>query len=496
MKKNLWLLLVLFLLASASLLAVSVHDIQYTTVTGTYPSPLAGQSVTVTNVVVIAKEYSGGSGSTTGHGWYVSDLGGGPWSGLYVYDNTYYTSILVGDIVNVTGLVSEYNGLTELGPVTTVEVISRGNPIPGPIDITTLMLTQAANIEPYEGVLVQVKNVRVTATPTATYYEWKVTDGSGSGQIDDGFSSVVTFSGLSTPIFMNETWYKIRGVVDYGHNEYAINPRSYSDMIRFSQISISENLSATSNSIVDIPIVTSLLRSDYNFKKFSFALEYDPQRLEILKDSFTFENTILSENGIADSLHITYSVLSADTIYVSYETTNVLTCAADDTLLILRARTKLFGSSPLKLYNFKYNTTAIEDLSAGKVSIMIPKKQAFMNIYNPSFSYNPKYSLNHFNPKMEKIRIDFGGKTNESTTASKMKGILRIYDSQGRLVITLFNEVINSGSGVTSVDWDGRNSEMNMVPIGLYYCHVELIDRANGDKQSTVQPIVVGTPLK
>ncbi len=214
---------------------MSVHDIQFTTIAGdgTFPSLYSGQTVTIANVVVTAKGYSGST--FAGDRWFVSDPAGGPWSGLYVYDNTYYNSVQVGDLVLVTGQITEYLGFTELGPLTSVVVISHGNPIPEPVIITTGMMTQPANIEPYESSLVQVQNVRVTAIPTATYYEWKVTDQGENinlAQIDDGFSSVLTFSGITPPIYLNETWAQIRGICDYNHSEFGINPRSYSDLNR------------------------------------------------------------------------------------------------------------------------------------------------------------------------------------------------------------------------------------------------------------------------
>jgi hypothetical protein len=37
---------------------------------------------------------------------------------------------------------------------------------------------------------------------------------------------------------------------------------------------------------------------------------------------------------------------------------------------------------------------------------------------------------------------------------------------------------------------------MQRVPIGLYYCHLEIIERSTGHKEETVQPIVVKSIMK
>jgi hypothetical protein len=508
MTKKLWLLLVLFVLASATIFAMSVHDVQYTTIPGdgTYPSTKVGQTVTINNVVVTAKGYSGST--IAGDKWFVSDLDGGPWSGLYVYDFSYAPSILVGDIVNVTGVVSEYFGLTELGSVSAVEVVSHGNLIPAPISLPTSTFTPATNnsaMESYESSLVQVQNVRVTAGPSATYYEWYVTDqttNTQTAQIDDGF--IIGFSGLTPTPFVNETFVKIRGMVDYGHNEFAINPRFLTDIIQSITVGTAQitipNVTASNNSDVPVSITTTALDPVFNVKKFSFKLTYDPQRLEILGG--VIKNTILESTGIdsltlLSDLEIVQDSTTLRVVYVSFESDSVLTSTADDEILVtLLVRTKMNGNSPLTVTDFKYNTTSLNAVTSGSVNIPFAKKQAFMNIYNRSYVNSPKYTLNRFDPRAEKITIDFGGKSNGLTSPANFKGILRIYDSQGRLMTTLVSEIIQTTTGIRTVDWDGRDSEGNMVPIGLYYCHAEIIDRANGDQQSVVQPIVVGTPLK
>ncbi|MGC9361338.1 MAG: hypothetical protein ACP5F3_00245, partial [Candidatus Syntrophosphaera sp.] len=103
---------------------------------------------------------------------------------------------------------------------------------------------------------------------------------------------------------------------------------------------------------------------------------------------------------------------------------------------------------------------------------------------------NPKDSKNVFNPELnEKLTIEYGCKT--STSGINVKAIVRIYDAQGRLMTTPVNKNISNALGIESFQWDGRDSMMRRVPIGMYYCHLEVIERSSGHKETTVQPIVV-----
>ena len=60
-----------------------------------------------------------------------------------------------GDSVTITGTLKNYNQLLELDPVTNVTIRSTGNPVPAPIALTPVQLTEA-----YESMLIQVNNVQ------------------------------------------------------------------------------------------------------------------------------------------------------------------------------------------------------------------------------------------------------------------------------------------------------------------------------------------------
>ncbi len=71
---------------------------------------------------------------------------------------------------------------------------------------------------------------------------------------------------------------------------------------------------------------------------------------------------------------------------------------------------------------------------------------------------------------------------------------LRIFDLSGRLVTTLFD-----GGGLpfkVSYSWDGRDQLGELLPLGTYLCHLEVVNNTNGKRTVKIAPIVVGTVLK
>ncbi|MBW6515355.1 MAG: chitobiase/beta-hexosaminidase C-terminal domain-containing protein [Candidatus Cloacimonetes bacterium] len=80
------------------------------------------------------------------------------------------------------------------------------------------------------------------------------------------------------------------------------------------------------------------------------------------------------------------------------------------------------------------------------------------------------------------------------------KAIMRIYNAEGKLMFTPINTVLenvpNSQEGIHYYHWNGRDRSNHILPIGLYICHLEVIDRNTGKKKTANAPIVIGSPLK
>jgi len=208
------MLLIICLLINI-LSAVTIYEIQYTTNagSGTYPSPYANTDVT-TQGIVTATGYSNNSG------FYISMPEGGAWKGILIYTNSY--SPEPGSLVEVTGQVYEYNGLTEIRTVTSCEVLSTGNPIP----TAPMVTTSQFNNEAYEGVLVQVQNAVVTQEINGSG-EWAVSDGSGNCVIKGYIFSQTALGSLVT---LDNLIDSIKGIGHYSYGFYNLNPRTPDDV--------------------------------------------------------------------------------------------------------------------------------------------------------------------------------------------------------------------------------------------------------------------------
>jgi uncharacterized protein len=129
-------------------------------------SPLAGQTVT-TEAVVVGRFQN----TTTGlSGFFLqeeladSDTNPLTSEGLFIYDRGFGVNVNVGDVVRVTGNITEFYGLTEMNSVTSVEVCANG----ANLVATTINLpfNSPTMMEQYEGMLVTLPQ---TLTVTENY---------------------------------------------------------------------------------------------------------------------------------------------------------------------------------------------------------------------------------------------------------------------------------------------------------------------------------------
>lgn len=186
------------------LTSVILHAQTISAIQGTgEDSPYVNQTVT-TSGVVTAKNNSA---------YYIQD-GTEERSGLYVYDNT--NSPAVGDLIEITGTVQEYFSLTELVNITNMTILSGGNSLPFPVELST----GEVNNEDYESML-----VKVTGTCTSAdlgFGEWELNDGSGSCRVDDLFYAFAPSQGVS---------YSVTGPLHYSFDFFKIIPRNAGDIV-------------------------------------------------------------------------------------------------------------------------------------------------------------------------------------------------------------------------------------------------------------------------
>jgi len=478
MNKPLLLAVMLVLIAGLSAQVRTCYEIQYTD-NPNGNSPFSGQSVTVQGIVVAEKFYTGTS--TNNYGFVISDPDGGPWSGLLVFTNQYQPAR--GDLVQVTGTITEYYEFTEMSPTTGFQVISSGNPLPQPTVITTDQLTGTA-AEQWESVFVRVQDVTITAVPN-NYGEFYVNNSSAAAQVDD---QCFPRSGFSWPqMTVGQSWARIQGVVDFSFDYYGLNPRDLQDIVQTDTVANAtvsvQTTNASLNTAVDVPVITSRLKPNWYISSYSTVIAIDPSKI-IYQGIKTNAGTITPVDP-----EVTVST-AGNLITISYQSQEPISSAADDLpLFYLVMEPQTYGEALITIQSFSYDNTPINSLFGGKVLTKINTDIAFLNIGRAGSVKNA------FNPELnEKITIEYGCRA--VATGINTRAIVRIYDAQGRLVATPVNKTISSSLGIESIQWDGRDTNMKLLPIGLYYCHLEVIDRASGAKEITVQPIVIKSNLK
>jgi hypothetical protein len=254
-------LIVLLVVVFSALSAVTIYDIQYPE-DPSGDSPYVGQEVTTTGIVT-AVEFKGYDDNV-----FISMPDGGEFSGLYCYA-TGNEQLQLGDEIEITGEISEYYGFTELTYATEVTILSTGNPLPEPTLITTETLSAS---EEYESVLVTVEDVYVSSAQDE-YGVWYVVDTTTVPcKVDDGFFYL---DSVEPPIVIEvgQAWGSLTGIVEYGYDEYGLNPRTPEDMSTESD-----------NSPETVPVAATLVGNypnPFNPETTIFFSLQQPQNVEI-----------------------------------------------------------------------------------------------------------------------------------------------------------------------------------------------------------------------
>ena len=195
---------------------VSLAQIQTTPDGNEGPSPYAGQIVQT-------------SGTVTGknaNGFFLQDAPGA-WNGVWVFSPTFADTAQIGDNLTITGLVDEFNDLTEMLNLSEYVVNTTGNPLPDPEMVSTADFSQ----EKYEGVLIHVSEAEVT-NPDLGFGEWEVNDGSGPAIVDDFIFQFAPDSGAV---------YNITGIGNYSFGAFKMVPRDSADIELFVADPITQN---------------------------------------------------------------------------------------------------------------------------------------------------------------------------------------------------------------------------------------------------------------
>ncbi len=128
---------------------------------------LLGQTVTVRGVVTTHHEF----GASLVYFQVAT-------AGLTAFDTAFCSHVTRGDSVQVTGVVTQFNGLTELQPVTAYSILGSNRPV-NPIVVTPGMLRNPTG-EQYEGMLIKINGVTLIRNTNGSATTMWTVSGSGT----------------------------------------------------------------------------------------------------------------------------------------------------------------------------------------------------------------------------------------------------------------------------------------------------------------------------
>jgi hypothetical protein len=193
--------------------------------------PAAGDLVKVSGVVTAVDQHPSSSGLYIGF-WIQEPGAGGPYKGIYIFAQWKSSDTLkppaLGNAVEVTGIYSEYFGLSEVEHVIAIADKGPSSQL-SPVEVLASDIEKgAANQQQYEGVLIRVRNVKVRSLiqnigGTVTY--GFAVEGADFEIKDDLYDF--------TPAAAGTTYSSITGVL-HAFKSQAIQllPRSASDLVQ------------------------------------------------------------------------------------------------------------------------------------------------------------------------------------------------------------------------------------------------------------------------
>ncbi|MDX1390363.1 MAG: hypothetical protein R3344_14330, partial [Acidobacteriota bacterium] len=185
--------------------------------------PAVDDEVTTRGIVTAIDTLPRGDNvNSFGHFW-IQDPAGGPFSGLYIFnpggDAIDHTSLVLGQLVEVTGEYTEFNGLSEIRLDRATVIDETPVPLAPQVVDPAEVATGGARAEEFESVLVSVENVTVLSNEVG-FGQFQVT---GGLLIDDE----LTQYGLPDNDAVLE---RITGILAFSFDEVQLNPRSSDDL--------------------------------------------------------------------------------------------------------------------------------------------------------------------------------------------------------------------------------------------------------------------------
>ncbi len=392
------------------------------------PSSYEGQTVTICGIVTIGVNVIQ-TGNTNA---YVQDNSE---RGINIYDSSVINELERGNLVEITGQVTQYFDTTEItDPIVTV--LSTGNPEPEPLDFD---LGDASDFE-LEGTLLRVRGEIIDVWPAG---------GGTNIEIKDDEDNIITVrvwdtTGLNLSEYVEGFNLQAVGIGDVFSEMQIVH--GYQDQLSEAQ-DIEENVTVDpENPLAGEEVTVTYISPDpldsaLLFWKTSIDLEYEYIEMDSVgQRDISYQGVI---PGQSQGTVVYYYLVITDTTGESY---SIPENAPDDDVM-----------------SYSYKVTSLK---------------AILNI--PAKPFDPYAG--------EKFPIEFAAETGN-------KAILRIYNAEGKLVLTPKN-IIVPHPGISTYEWDGRDKDHKLLPLGLYICYLEVVDTDTGKKKSAKAPIVIGAPLK
>jgi imidazolonepropionase-like amidohydrolase len=176
----------------------------------------SGDSVQLTGVVVLGVRKAVGSSN----GFYISDATPGPWHCIFAHTGSTVPTYAVGDVLNITGAFTVYNGLAEIQSGATITFVSAGAAQPE-LDLTVAELI-GANSASYQSCRVRVQNVNGITMGTGVGLEQTGSQISANNFIFAG----TTFVTAST------TYTQVKGFAGVYNSTAELLPQTDADIVK------------------------------------------------------------------------------------------------------------------------------------------------------------------------------------------------------------------------------------------------------------------------
>ncbi|MBC8385188.1 MAG: lamin tail domain-containing protein [Candidatus Cloacimonetes bacterium] len=404
------------------------------------PAAFEGTEVTISGVVTIGVNVV----QTGNTNVYIQDDSG---RGINIFDFDPIADLVRGNLVEITGTVEDYidsydNPTTEITSPE-VTVLETDYPIPDPLKIN---LAQNSDLS-LEGTLLQV-----TGIIFETYYA-----GGGTNlNIKDDENNTVTVriwdsTGLDLSGWAVDDTLQAVGIGSSYSQTLQIVP-GYQDQLTVGEMGGFEDENITlypSVPEVGDPVIIEFVIPDTSDYSVKFVICW--WKTDRDADLIPYEMTEVDSGS-----------------YTGYQTT--IAGQPEGTTVSFYIAITDMDNQVHKFFDEGYFY---------KYSYAISSLNAVLNI--PAKPFNPYGG--------EKFPISFGSRSGD-------KAILRIYNSEGKLVLTPQNIITTNPSGINTYEWDGKDRNHNLLSLGLYYCFLEVIDSQTGQKKTAKAPIVIGAPLK